>query len=153
MKKFALIFLGIIAYTLGHTQSNAEEIQIMQSLFGMEKKALLAEFIQLDMAEHGVFWALYDQYEAERKALGKNRIGLIKEYAEHYNDMTEEQATRFMSQMICQRKATDKLMDRYYKKILKATDPVVAMQFIQVENYILSAIRMNILGAVPFVQK
>ena len=153
MKKFALIFLGIIAYTLGYAQSDAEEIQIMQSLFGMEKKALVAEFIQLDIAEHGVFWALYDQYEAERKALGKNRIGLIKQYAEHYDDMTDEQATEFMKQMISQRKVTDKLIDTYYKKILKAADPVVAMQFFQVESYILSAIRMNLLGAVPFVQK
>ncbi|MBP6977528.1 MAG: hypothetical protein KBB71_04350 [Lentimicrobiaceae bacterium] len=153
MKKFTLILLGFFAYTLVHAQSNAEEIQIMQSLFGMEKKALVAEFIQLDIAEHGVFWALYDQYEAERKDLGKNRIDLIKQYAEHYNDMTDEQASKLISQMITQRKATDKLMEAYYKKILKATDPIVAMQFYQIEGYIPSAIRIYILGEVPFVQK
>lgn len=67
--------------------------------------------------------------------------------------MTDEQASKLISQMITQRKATDKLMEAYYKKILKATDPIVAMQFYQIEGYILSAIRIYILGEVPFVQK
>ena len=44
-------------------------------------------------------------------------------------------------------------MDTYYKKISKATSPIVGMQFFQVEGYILSAIRLYILGEVPFVQK
>ena len=153
MKKFALILVGIIFYTLGHAQSDNEEIQIMQSLFGMEKKALVSEFIQLDMVQHDAFWSLYDQYEAERKALGLNRINLIIKYAENYDGMTDEQASKFMSQLISQRKSHDKLMDTYYKKISKATSPIVGMQFFQVEGYILSAIRLYILGEVPFVQK
>ena len=153
MKKLGLILLGMILYTFGNAQSDAEEIQLMQSLFGMEKKALVAEFIQLDIATHDAFWTLYDQYEVERKALGKGRIGLIKQYAEQYATMTDEQAAEFMSQMISQRKQTDKLMDTYYKKISKATSPIVAMQFFQVEAYILAAIRSYILEEVPFVKK
>ena len=153
MKKLGLILLGILFYTLGYAQSDNEEIQLMQSVFGVEKKAMVAEFIQLDIATHDAFWSLYDQYEAERKALGKDRIGLIKQYAEQYANMTDEQASQFMSQMISQRKQTDKLMDTYYKKISKATSPIVGMQFFQVESYILTAIRLYILDEVPFVKK
>jgi hypothetical protein len=58
-----------------------------------------------------------------------------------------------MGQMISQRKQTDKLMDTYYKKISKATSPIVGMQFFQVEAYILAAIRLYILEEVPFVKK
>lgn len=153
MKKFGLVFLGAFLCSMGLAQSNIEEVDLMQSLFGMEKKAIITEFIQLDMATHDAFWTLYDQYEAERKALGKDRIGLIEQYAEHYYDMTDEQAAQFMAQLFDQRKKTDKLLESYYKKITKATSPIVGMQFYQVESYILTAIRLYILDEVPFIRK
>ncbi|HNS18589.1 MAG TPA: hypothetical protein PKI34_12295, partial [Bacteroidales bacterium] len=45
------------------------------------------------------------------------------------------------------------VVDTYYKKISKAASPIVAMQFFQVEAYILAAIRLYILEEVPFVKK
>lgn len=47
--------------------------------------------------------------------------------------------------------ATDKLIVKYYKKIKKATSPIVATQFYQIENYILTGIRMEILDEIPFL--
>jgi hypothetical protein len=40
-------------------------------------------------------------------------------------------------------------MVTYYNKIKKATNPIVALQFFQVENYILSGIRLSILEQLP----
>ena len=153
MKKISLFFLGAFLCSIGYAQSNTEEIDLMQSLFGMEKKAIIADFIQLDIVHHDAFWTLYDQYELERKALGKDRLALIQKYAEQYDDMTDEQAAQFMTQLVEQRKKTDKLLESYYKKITKATSPIVGMQFYQVESYILTAIRLYILDEVPFIRK
>lgn len=38
-------------------QSTKEEIDYIKSIFGMEKKAIVADFIQLDGATENAFWA------------------------------------------------------------------------------------------------
>ena len=44
---------------------------------------------------------------------------------------------------------TDKLVNTYSKKVAKLTNPVVGLQFYQIEWYILSGIRVSILEELP----
>ena len=37
------------------------------------------------------FWEIYDQYEAERKQLGTNRIQIIADYAKSYQTISDEE--------------------------------------------------------------
>jgi hypothetical protein len=126
-----------------------EEVDLMQAAFGMEKKAMVSEFIQVDPAQKDAFWALYDAYETERKEFGKTRIQLLEQYAEKWETLTNEEADQWTAEVIKLGNSTDKLVLSYYKKIKKATNPVVALQFYQIENYILSGIRLSILESLP----
>jgi hypothetical protein len=119
----------------------------------MEKKAMVAEFVQVDAAQKDAFWALYDEYETARKDLGKKRIDLLNKYAENYDNLTEEFADSWTKEILSLTKSTDKLLVTYYNKIKKATNAVVALQWWQVEGYILSGIRFSILESVPFPEK
>ena len=44
-----------------------------------------------------MFWTTYDEYEAERKTLGKNRVALLEKYAETYEGMTDVQTDEMMA--------------------------------------------------------
>ncbi|NQU34312.1 MAG: hypothetical protein HQ521_13865 [Bacteroidetes bacterium] len=46
----------------------------------------------------------------------------------------------------------DKLIVSYYKKVSKVTTPIVAMRFYQLETYLITAIRYEILNEMPFVE-
>lgn len=153
MKKFLLITAALYLSTFAYSQSDKEEIDLMQSLFGMEKKAVVADFVQPSEAQKEVFWALYDEYETERKELGKQKIELLKQYAAEYMTMTSEQADAWTTKVIELQKKSDALIVNYYGKIKKATDGLVATQFYQIENYILTYIRIQILQEVPFVKR
>ncbi len=48
MKKVTLLLSAIFLITLANAQSNKEEIELMQSAFGMEKKAMMAEFVKVE---------------------------------------------------------------------------------------------------------
>jgi F0F1-type ATP synthase delta subunit len=149
MKK-ALLFLSLIfVFTLVKAQSNKEEIDLIQSVFGMEKKAIMAEFVKVDASQKDAFWKLYDEYETKRKELGKNRIALLEDYAKNYASLTNEKADEWTKQVISQSAKTDDLLVTYVKKISKATSPIAALQFYQVESYILSGIRVSILEELP----
>ena len=65
--------------------------------------------------------------------------------------MTDEKAEELMKQIMKQKKSLDKLIDKYYKKTKKTSGVKDAAQFYQIENYILSAIRLQILDSIPFI--
>ncbi|MBS2213620.1 hypothetical protein KEM09_19585 [Carboxylicivirga mesophila] len=140
-----LLCLGSVS-----AQSAKEEIDYIQSIFGMEKKALVAEVVQPDEATKNAFWALYDSYETRRKELGQQRLAVLMDYGEKYANLTDEQAAQFLKQTMTIKKQHDKLLSTFVKKVNKTNGPVTAMRFQQVEIYILSEIRLAIAGGLPF---
>jgi hypothetical protein len=153
MKKYILITAAIFFASFAYTQSNKEEIDLVQAAFGMDKKAIVADFVQLSDTQKDAFWTLYDEYETKRKEYGRERITLLQQYAEQYMTMTSEQADTWTKNVMELQVKTDKLIATYYEKVKGVSDGVVATQFYQIENYILSMIRMQILQEVPFLKK
>jgi len=149
-----LSFVFIAFFSLNFfAQSNQDEIELMQSLYGMEKRDIVAEFIELSEVQEQEFWALYNEYENERKELGKKKFQLLQSYVDDYGQVKAEDADNFMKQAIPLRIKSDKLTDNYYKKIKTKTDPIVAMQFYQIENYLADAIRMELLEDIYTTKK
>jgi len=153
MRKLLLFVAGVCAVMFTYAQSNVEEIDFVQSIYGMEKKAIVEEFVQPVVENRVPFWEVYDAYEIERKELGKVRYELLVDFAEKFPTLTNEEADVWMKEVIKLSKSQDKLIDTYYKKMVKATSPIVAMRFYMLEAYLLSAIRYEILDAIPFPEE
>jgi hypothetical protein len=153
MKKYILIITACFLASFAYSQSNKEEIDLMQAAFGKDKKAVVADFVQPSAAQKDAFWKIYDEYETQRKDLGKQRIAVLKEYADKYLTMTPEQADAWSKKVMDLQKKTDNLIVTYYGKIKVVSDGMVATQFYQIENYILTAIRMELLHNIPFLKK
>jgi hypothetical protein len=152
MKKITLLFTGLLLMGIANAQSNKEEIDLMQSVFGMEKKAMVADFLKVEATKADAFWKLYDEYEVSRKELGVNRINMLEKYANNYKSMSPETADALLKDMMTNAAATDKLIVTYTNKVKKITDPITAFKFYHVENYILTSIRTKILEEIPFVE-
>jgi hypothetical protein len=153
MKKHVLLIAVLFLASFAYAQSDKEEVDLMQAAFGMDKKAAVADFVKPSAVQKDAFWKLYDEYETQRKVLGKQRIELLKQYAGQYQTMTGEQADTWTKKVIELQKKTDGLIVTYYGKIKAISDGVVATQFYQIENYILTGIRAEILDQVPFLEK
>jgi len=151
MKKYIFIAAAVFMASFAWSQSNKEEVDLVQAAFGMDKKAVVADFVHPSAAQKDAFWKIYDEYETRRKELGKQRITLLEQYADQYQKMTSEQADAWTKKVIDLQQKTDALIVTYYGKVKTATNGVVATQFYQIENFILVAIRAEILNAVPFL--
>jgi len=151
MKKYLLIAAALFMASFAWSQSNKEEVDLVQAAFGMDKKAVVADFVKPSDAQKDAFWKVYDEYETQRKELGKQRITLLEQYADQYQKMTSEQADAWTKKVIALQQKTDALIVTYYGKVKAVTDGIVATQFYQIEGYILTAIRAEILDAVPFL--
>jgi hypothetical protein len=149
MKRVTLFLAALLTFVFVNAQSSKEELDLMQAAFGMEKKAMVAEFVRVDAAQKDAFWKLYDEYETARKDLGKKRVELLDKYAREFDKLTNESMDVMMKETIDLQKKTDALIISYTNKIKKVTNPIVAFQFYQVEAYILSGIRLSILEELP----
>lgn len=150
MKKLLLLAFLVPCLTLS-AQSNKEEIEMYQAIFGMEKKEISAKLITLTEENKEAFWTMYDEYEAERKAIGQKRIELLNKYAEMYSDIDDENVTDLVKGAMDIRAQNDKLIKTYYNKIYKGVGHVAAAQFYQLEHYFLSEINVAIYSNVPMV--
>jgi len=149
MKRVTLLLAALLTFVYVNAQSNKEEVDLMQAAFGMEKKAMVSEFVKVDPAQKDAFWKLYDEYETARKELAKKRIDLLEKYANNFDNLTNETMDKMLTETIDLQKKTDGLLITYVNKVKKSTNAVVAFQFYQVEGYILSGIRLSILEGLP----
>ncbi len=150
MKKlFSIAIILIASVTMSFAQVQQEEIDYYQSIFGMEKKIVVANFLEID--EGNAFWAIYDEYEKSRKELGQVRLELIVEYAEHYDDLTDEKTDELVKKSMKLRKDNQDLVIKYYKKAKKISGSKIAAQFYQIENYFITAISSQFYTDVPLV--
>jgi hypothetical protein len=154
MKKSTFIFISLVLLGMAlapssYAQSDKEETEFIQSIFGMEKKAIVAEFLKIESSNP--FWVLYDEYETNRKELGKERLNVLTDYVENYDNLADDKYDEVVASMISLRKSNDKLIDTYYKKIKKASGSKIAAQFFQLENYFLSEIRSVVMEEIPYI--
>lgn len=147
-----LFFLALMLMgTATFAQTYNEEIDMLQAMYGKQKKEIVAAFINPQGAQADAFWTIYDQYEAERKLLGVQRINLIGVYAEYYNNLDDGGTDVLIKEMLKLGKSNDALIEKYYGKLKKKAGVKAAAQFVQIESYLLSTIRAGILEEIPFI--
>lgn len=153
MKKFVLLLLMAFSFGFVSAQdSAAEELKMIQEIFGDEKRAIIADNINFEGVDMDAFWKIYDDYEAQRKDIGGEKVKLLKQYTTKQGNMTALQAEEMLAKAADLRMAEDKLIMNATKRIRKMSNPFVAAQFYQIEHYISDGIRFTILDSIDFIQ-
>ena len=89
---------------------SADEIEVIQNVFGSEKKMIIQENIDLSGVNANKFWELYDEYEATRKELGNEKMELLKKYTTQKGAVSVMQADALMKKAIPVRAAEENLI-------------------------------------------
>jgi hypothetical protein len=151
MKNLMLLAFSSLLFLSSFAQSNKEDVDLIQAMYGKQKKEIAAEFIQVPDAKKTAFWKIYDEYETERKTLGKKRISVLEKYAANYDTMTDKTTDGIIRQTMMLQKNTDAIIGKYYDRIAKTAGIKAAAQFYQFESYLLSVIRASIMHNIPFI--
>jgi hypothetical protein len=73
MKRVMILSVVFMLSTGMFAQSNKEDVDLIQSIFGKEKKELVQVYMTIPEAKSAKFWTLYDTYETARKKLGTGK--------------------------------------------------------------------------------
>ena len=151
MKKLLLTLCLALSIGITYGQDFTSEIEFYQSAYGLEKKGIVENFMNLSGEKATSFWEVYNAYEADRKEIGKARISNLTSYSEIYDNMTDEQADEISKKFLSNRASQEKLYKSYFGKMKKVLGAKEALQFIQLEVYLQTAISYAILETIPFV--
>ena len=151
MKQVFIMAAALILASGVFAQSNKEDIDLIQSIFGKEKKELVQVYMTIPEAKSAKFWELYDVYETSRKKLGQERIKLIEAYATNYEKLDNKKATELMTKKLAWADKYTKFQQSYFTKFSAIIGGLEASKFIQLEDYIENSIRLAIQEDIPFI--
>lgn len=151
MKKVFLILLVALTSGVCAQNSDKEDLEIIQGVYGKSKKELAQTYMVLPETQVASFWKIYDEFELERKNLGKAKVGIINDYATNFDNLTDESADKIAKAGLKNNLDYQKLFSKYYDKYKKAVGAIAAAKIIQFENYMQITVQSEIQDSIPFV--
>ncbi len=150
MKKINLtILFSFFAIALYAQDSYME---IVRSTIKTEKKALIAEVMELTDDESTVFWPVYNEFEENMYKLNTDYFNLVVEFADNYEKMSADKATEILNKALKYRVAKEKLNSKFIKKLLKVLSPQKTLRFAQASSKIEVMIDAQLASEIPLLE-
>ncbi|NIM98653.1 MAG: hypothetical protein GTO24_11415 [candidate division Zixibacteria bacterium] len=130
----------------------ADNMQIVIEKIRADKKLFVAEIMGLTEAEAKTFWPVYEQYQDELFLLRARIARLIKDYAEAYENMTNDTATRLLEEYMTIETLELELRRAYLAKFSKVLPEVKVVRYYQIENKIHAALMYELAANIPFMK-
>jgi len=149
MKKLFLSLAIIIS--VSSLAQSSDDVALVQSLYGKSKGDIIRDYLNLAEPQATAFKTVYDNYEAERKALGQKKMQIISDYATNYDNITDEKADELAKNNLKNNVDFEKLLSKAYGKAKKAIGSINAAKFIQLEQYFQTTVRSSVQDEIPFI--
>jgi Spy/CpxP family protein refolding chaperone len=129
-----------------------QDVELLRSDIRSAKKQIVAENMKLTSAQAETFWPVYDAYAQETSKLGDARYALIKEYANHYEDMTDAQAESLVQKMAVLDEQTATLRQQWISKFGKVLTGKQTALFFQLDRRINLLLELQFAANIPIVK-
>lgn len=150
MKHIIVILIFVLSF--GTLVAQDDFIELLRKDVTAEKTAVITEIMAFTDSESKIFWPLYREYDFERSKIDDQRMALIKDYAEHFENITDEKADEITRRSFKYRQQLVKLEQKYYKKLAKALSAKTAARFFQLDNQLNSLITLQITSNLPLIE-
>jgi hypothetical protein len=144
------------AKPLGGDEARARNLQayidLLRTDIRDQKVALISGMMQFSEADDAKFWPVYREYEKELSSINDERLGLIREYANTYEKMTDQIADRLAHSVLDLEARRNALKTKYYERLTAILPARTAARLLQVENQILLLLDLQIAASLPVIE-
>lgn len=152
MRKLSIGILLMFVGSLAMSQTTDDYVEIMRSVLKTEKKAAIAELMDLTKEEGEVFWPLYNEFNEKIYEIGTREVKIINDYGDNFNNMTDEKADEIWTSYMKTQTDYLKLEKLYYKKFKKILPAGRVAKYFQAENKINALIDAQLAVEIPFIE-
>lgn len=129
-----------------------KDVQLLRQDIRAKKKKLIAANLQLTADQATRFWPVYDQYTADLVQINNAKYDLIKEYAQNWGTMTDDQALSMLKRSLEVDAQVNQLRQKYVPIFNKVVPGKTTATFFQVDRRIQSMIDLQLGSQLPLVQ-
>jgi hypothetical protein len=160
----ALVALGIGAAAMAAQQAATAAkapatadvdklIEILRKDVRAQKADIVSKTMGLDATQAAAFWPVYKQYEAERAAIGDERVGIIQDFAEHYDSLNDAKAKGLITRFQAMEEKNLALQKKYVDEFMKVLPAKTVGRFFQVDRRVNMLIDLELSSQIPLVSQ
>ena len=117
-----------------------------------EKRDVINGTMQFTSDEAAKFWPLYKSYEIKRKAIGDEQLALVKDYADHYNGLTDPKAADMLAKLISVEDKSLAAKRAFIHDLQKVLSPRTVARYYQVENRLDLLVGLELASQLPVIK-
>jgi len=124
-----------------------------QALTDARRRMFASAMSNLSAEQLQTFWAIYADYEKEKDAITSNRLDLAKKYVDAFGSTTglaDADIAEIVTEMGALQNKTIDLRLKYFGIYRGRIDARTAGRFALVDDYITTALRLDLLDQIPF---
>ena len=152
----ALMMVFILsAFSMAQNENSYDisaDIELLKTDLKAQKISLVKEGMELNKEEGEKFWPIYNDYQEEAGKLFDIKVKLIKDYADHYENMTDKKAEELLKKALDIDEKTAKLKRKYINKVKKVLPAVKVVRFYQLDNRISMLLQLQASSIIPLVK-
>lgn len=126
------------------------ELESAKTFLQQERETIFIEALHLSVSEAAVFHPIYVDFNREKRALDDLLIKQFVAYTDNYNQLDRTIMRDFIKNSRKYQRKELGVRLKYYKKLGKAISIKLASQFYEVDDFISTTLRSNILMGLPF---
>ena len=156
--KNRILALGLLALPLflsAQTNERLAELndalEIVRGVAALERKAVIADVLQLTGEESGDFWPIYDKYAADKKRVNDRLVKVITDYAANFENLSDELATSLVDDHMDVQSDLLKVRSKYLRKFVKVLPPKKLARFYQIENKLDAIANVQLTQEIPLI--
>jgi len=153
-----ILALGLLAlplFTFAQTNEQFADlndaIEMVRSMAALERRAVIAEQLQLTSEESTKFWPIYDDYAVDKKRINDRLIKIITDYGANFENLSDELATSLVDDHMDVQSDLLKVRSRYLRKFDKVLAPKTLARFYQIENKLDAVTNVVMAQGIPLV--
>jgi len=130
----------------------ADNMDVLREKLRADKKAVVAEVLQLTEGEAKVFWPVYNAYQSDMVTHYDRLLKLLDNYASSYETMTDAQATSLLQQYLGLERDHVAILTSYLPRFQKVLPPKKVAKLYQVENKARALVNYELARGIPLVK-
>lgn len=151
MKKLLLSIVTVLVCATTFAQVNTAEYEILKDLAAAERKALVAENLNLSDEQGEIFWPLYNDYLADMNTLLDKQVKLLNNFADNFENMSDEKATEITNTYFSIKAEENKIRSSHTKKMQKVLPAKTVFRFTQIENKLNAITNFDAAMEIPLI--
>jgi hypothetical protein len=139
--------------TASTTPGVDNDIQLLRQDIRSQAKQLVAANLILTDTEATKFWPVYDRYTTDMVKINDQRYSLLKEYADRWGTMTDDQASSLTQRFLSVDEQAAQLRSKYLPIFNQAVPGIKAASFFQLDHRIQDLIDLQVASQLPLAQE